>query len=50
MKKFTLWILVLLFVSMVTCLSLAQSVEVGIVLPTKDEPRWIQDKLVSMMP
>lgn len=44
MRKFSLVILVLLFVSMIACFSLAQSVEVGIVLPTKDEPRWIQDE------
>jgi putative multiple sugar transport system substrate-binding protein len=44
MKKSILWILVLLFVSTVAGFSLAQGLDVGIVLPTKDEPRWIQDE------
>jgi len=45
MKKSLLWIVVLLFVSIVVSFSLAQSkLDVGIVLPTKDEPRWIQDE------
>jgi putative multiple sugar transport system substrate-binding protein len=44
MKKSILLILVLLFVSTVISYSFAQPVEVGIVLPTKDEPRWIQDE------
>src|SRR5665648_394031 len=45
MKKSLLWILVLIFVSTIVSFSLAQSnLDVGIVLPTKDEPRWIQDE------
>ena len=37
--------IVLLCVSMIASFSLAQSkLDVGIVLPTKDEPRWIQDE------
>ncbi len=45
MKKTLLWVLVVLFVSMIAGFSLAQSnLDVGIVLPTKDEPRWIQDE------
>ncbi|MEA5014762.1 MAG: sugar-binding protein [Candidatus Limiplasma sp.] len=44
MKKWTA-----LFLALVLCLSLvgaamAEGVQVGIVLPTKDEPRWIQDQ------
>lgn len=44
MKKTIFWILILLFVSTAISYSFAQSVQVGIVLPTKDEPRWIQDE------
>jgi len=44
MKKLLLWVLVLLFVSTIAGFSLAQELDVGIVLPTKDEPRWIQDE------
>jgi putative multiple sugar transport system substrate-binding protein len=44
MKKSILWILVLLFVYSLASYAFAQPVEVGIVLPTKDEPRWIQDE------
>jgi putative multiple sugar transport system substrate-binding protein len=45
MKKIFLWILVLVFVSTIVSFALAQSkLDVGIVLPTKDEPRWIQDE------
>ena len=45
MKKSLLWILVLIFVSTIVSFSLAESkIDVGIVLPTKDEPRWIQDE------
>jgi putative multiple sugar transport system substrate-binding protein len=45
MKKTLLWILVLLFVSTIVSFALAESkLDVGIVLPTKDEPRWIQDE------
>lgn len=45
MKKTLLWILVLVFVSTIVSFALAQSqLDVGIVLPTKDEPRWIQDE------
>ncbi|HZK11750.1 MAG TPA: substrate-binding domain-containing protein, partial [Atribacterota bacterium] len=42
MKKLLLWVLVLLFVSTVVGFSFA--LDVGIVLPTKEEPRWIQDE------
>lgn len=42
MKKLLLWALVLLFVSTVVGVSFA--LDVGIVLPTKEEPRWIQDE------
>jgi len=42
MKKLLLWVLVLLFVSTVVGVSFA--LDVGIVLPTKEEPRWIQDE------
>jgi len=44
MKKLIFCILVLLFVSTMTGFSVAQELDVGIVLPTKDEPRWIQDE------
>ncbi|MDA3835914.1 MAG: sugar ABC transporter substrate-binding protein [Spirochaetales bacterium] len=45
MKKLLLWVLVLLFVSTIAGFSFAQSgLDVGIVLPTKEEPRWIQDE------
>lgn len=44
MKKSILWILVLILVSTITGFSLAQGLDVGIVLPTKEEPRWIQDE------
>ncbi|HER25001.1 MAG TPA: sugar ABC transporter substrate-binding protein [Candidatus Atribacteria bacterium] len=45
MKKLLLLVFVFLFVSMIAGFSLAQSaLDVGIVLPTKDEPRWIQDE------
>ena len=47
MKKSILWILVILLFSAVVSYSFAQPVEVGIVLPTKDEPRWIQDEARS---
>ena len=40
-----LLVVVLLFVSIIVSFSFAQSkLDVGIVLPTKDEPRWIQDE------
>jgi putative multiple sugar transport system substrate-binding protein len=42
MKKLLLWVLVLLFVFAVAGVSFA--LDVGIVLPTKEEPRWIQDE------
>ncbi len=44
MKKTLLWVLILLLVSTITGISIAQGLDVGIVLPTKDEPRWIQDE------
>ncbi len=44
MKKTLLWVFILLLVSTITSISLAQGLDVGIVLPTKDEPRWIQDE------
>lgn len=45
MKKILLCVLVLLCVSIVAGFPLAESkLDVGIVLPTKDEPRWIQDE------
>ena len=45
MRKSLLCILVLIFVSTVVGFSLAQAkLDVGIVLPTKEEPRWIQDE------
>jgi putative multiple sugar transport system substrate-binding protein len=44
MKKSIFWLMILLFISTVASYSFAQPVEVGIVLPTKDEPRWIQDE------
>lgn len=40
-----LLVIVLLFVSIIVSFSFAQSkLDVGIVLPTKEEPRWIQDE------
>ena len=48
MKKSLLWVVVLLCVSIIAGFSLAgckkTTLDVGIVLPTKDEPRWIQDE------
>ena len=45
MKKLLLWVVVLLCISIIAGFSLAESkLYVGIVLPTKDEPRWIQDE------
>ena len=44
MRKSLLWIIVLIFVSTVVSFSLAQT-NIGIVLPTKNEPRWIQDEM-----
>ena len=48
MKKSLLWVVVLLCVSMIAGFLLAgckkTTLDVGIVLPTKDEPRWIQDE------
>ena len=45
MKKYLFWIVVLLCFSSIVGFSLAQSnLDVGIVLPTKEEPRWIQDE------
>lgn len=47
MKKLLLWIVVLLCISIIAGFSLALAapkLDVGIVLPTKDEPRWIQDE------
>jgi putative multiple sugar transport system substrate-binding protein len=47
MKKSLLWVVVLLCVSIIAGFSLAfveSKLDVGIVLPTKDEPRWIQDE------
>ncbi len=44
MRRSIVWILVLFFVATAISYSFAQTIEVGIVLPTKDEPRWIQDE------
>jgi len=42
MKKLLFWIVVLLCFSSIVSVSFA--LDVGIVLPTKEEPRWIQDE------
>ena len=44
MRRSIIWILVLLFVATAISYSFAQTIEVGIFLHTKDEPRWIQDE------
>lgn len=46
LKSLTFLVLMMLFVLVVTGCSFGKSgkVEVGIVLPTKDEPRWVQDE------
>ncbi|HZK40947.1 MAG TPA: sugar-binding protein [Atribacterota bacterium] len=44
MKKTLLWVLVVVFVFTIAGFSLAQT-NIGIVLPTKNEPRWIQDEM-----
>jgi hypothetical protein len=50
MRKFSLVILVLLFVSMIACFSLAQSVEVVLFFPLRMSQDGFKTKLVSMMP
>lgn len=45
MKKFlALLMLVVMMMSFAACSKDSSSVDVGIVLPTKDEPRWVQDE------
>jgi putative multiple sugar transport system substrate-binding protein len=47
MKKKSMLKMLLAFAFCLTCLSgfaLAANVDVGVVLPTKDEPRWLQDQ------
>ena len=46
-KAFSLLIVVMLFTSLLAACNNgggSSSVDVGIVLPTKDEPRWVQDE------
>src|SRR5665648_562697 len=44
MKNTLLWVLVVVFVFTIAGFSLAQT-NIGIVLPTKNEPRWIPDEM-----
>ena len=47
MKKISKIMMSVLLIGLVgafTCCSKSNNVQVGIVLPTKDEPRWIQDE------
>ena len=43
MKRFLVLVVAISILLMSAALSLAAGVDVGIVLPTKDEPRWLQD-------
>ena len=43
MKRFLVFLVALSVLLMSTGAVFAQRVDVGIVLPTKDEPRWLQD-------
>ncbi len=44
MKRIATLVFALLFLAIFATNAFAQKVQVGIVLPTKDEPRWIQDQ------
>ncbi len=43
-KLISLFLLGLMVIGMVACGKKTNTVDVGIVLPTKDEPRWVQDE------